>query len=298
MVVVPSYLRKSFGSTPDVSGHELRFRETTLRTGEVIAIYPPTDKNNVSKKYYEYKVSVFLSSALKPFDIKTYDCVMMDAFGSVADSLQYTPRLSTQNAQVDRGSFVLVLCNQGDTQQGVIIGAYPNPNLPTVQDQTDLGHHLSFEFNGVLVDIDKDGALSIQRFGATDEDGSVMSDYSSGGGNSITMDKDGNVLVQAGGDKDVSIELKATGEINLKSVGNVSVDCGTGSGLVVNSGSHPIIKGDTFLTDLMKMLGQIVPATAAAMNVAAPGSGVPLVQSFAEFSGKISTYLSTANKVD
>jgi hypothetical protein len=293
---VPSFLLNSIGISDDTPQN---WREDILRLGQVSAIYPPYSDANYNKRSYEYDVMCYIANRDTVFDIKTYRCVQNDTFGSLADRFQFTPRVELAGGEVGIGSYVMVLCAQGDTQQGVIIGAYPNPNIPPANQSEDLGHHLDFEFNGIKIGIDKDGVLTLERRGATDDNGDVISDYSDGSGAKITLSKEGNVLVEAGTSKKVSIQLNgSTGEVNLTSEGNVNINPGAGKGVVVNSGSHPIIRGDTFLSDLMSVLTPVATSVAATLSAvpATAAAGAKLQTDVTKMSAA-TQYLSSS-KVD
>jgi hypothetical protein len=299
MEVIPSFISKNI--TYDVSassGKDFRYSEYKLRLGVIKAVYPPNHNLNVSKRFYEYAVDVYVMEGAPT--IKTYPAVVSDLFASVGDTFSFTPRLAEEQPDryaFSKGSRVAILCVNSDIQQALIIGGYPNPNLPVNPPDADQGHHLNFEFNGIKVNINKDGELSLERKGATDSGGEVLSGYEDGAGAKITMSKDGNVEVKAGSGKNVSIQLNMnTGEVNLNSEGNVNVNA---KGLVVNDGSHPMVKGDSMVSAIADLLTTV--ATSIAPGLATPAQGSTAsgtITAAVNVFKANATILSSNNKVD
>jgi hypothetical protein len=291
-MVVPSFLKKDIGRSSPRSGFIANLQEFALRLGNVVATYPPSDKRNLSKKYNEYDVLVYVYNGNGNVTPKTfYNCVVSDMFSSVADRVSYTPRKTTaaspQGYALSKGSLVAVMCANGDTTQGIIIGGYPNNNLPTVSE--DLGHHLSFEFNGVQFNIDKDGQVTIKRRGPTNDDGTVVSDQEANGGATVLMTSDGSVSVQSGNGNHVKVDLDATN-------GSLNLSCT--EGVIINSATSPMVLGDKLVDAVSSLVNGIV----SGLNAIVPGgpgsAAVPLVQqALLQFQSDTS-FLSAKNKVD
>jgi hypothetical protein len=213
----------------------------------------------------------------------------MDTFGAFADHFSATLRRSDKSPKdvsLTKGARVLVLCVNDDTNQGVIIGNLPNANVPVVQE--DLGHHLSFEFNGVKVEINRDGELSIARKGPTDEAGNVLSGYEDGAGAVIKMSASGNVELSSGQNV-VSVALNGeNGSLNLTCT----------EGVVINSATSPMVLGDKLVDAVSNLVNGIVNG----LNLIVPGgpgsAAVPVVQqALLQFQADTS-FLSAKNKVD
>lgn len=307
----PSFLANALRDPDTRSGRDIRRSEIKLRLGVVTEIYPPNHQKNVSKRYVEYSVDVFVMEDAGT--VKPYPAVMSDMFASASDKMSYTPRITKTNPSeyyITKGSVVAVLCVNADTQRALIIGGFPNPNLPVISDDpnADQGHHLSFEFNGISVKINKDGELLLLRKGATDESGTTIDGYLDNSGAELTVLKDGSLTVRSGTNTEVSINLNpSNGEINLTCKGNVNVDCGTGNGVVVNQGSHPMVRGDelltalsSFITTLSSAVSSIPPAPPGAPSGVIGGApaGALIAKAGADFAAKASKILSLANKVD
>jgi hypothetical protein len=273
------------------SGVDLRYSENNLRIGQVSNIYHTDSDQNYSKQYVEYEVTLFRTNANKTNTPVTVRCVTVDLFGSVADKMSFTPRKSTAfssgNAFSNVGSMVLVLCVDSDLHQGVIVGGYPNNNLPTLKQ--NLGHHLSFEFNGVRFNIDKDGQVAVKRRGPTNDDGAVVSGQETNGGATVLMTSDGSVSIQSGNGNEVKVDLDATN-------GSLNLTCT--EGVVINSGGYSMVRGET-IRDSVATLVQGVINALAAVPAGGPNSAavVPASNVLAQFKADTS-FLSTKNKVD
>lgn len=285
--VVPSYLRPSIGVPNTISNFTLNYSENSLRTGVVEEIFPPTHPQNRSKRYSEYNVGVIYNRGTGPASYTRYfNCIQMDTFGSFADHFNATLRKSTQSPKdvsLTKGARVLVLCVNDDTTQGVIIGNLPNSNVPVVQE--DLGHHLSFEFNGVQVEINKDGELSLTRKGPTDEAGNVLSGFEDGAGATIKMAASGNIEMSSGQNV-VSVALDGeNGSLNLTCT----------EGVVINSGSQSMVQGENLAASITTLMNTIATNVAA---IAPNGAAIAGVINGAMANFRSSDFLSTKNKVD
>jgi hypothetical protein len=307
MDIVPSFIAKdmSYGYSSQ-SGKDIRFEEIKFRLGVVVDVFPPSDKNNKSKKYYEYAVDVFVMESAPT--VKRYPAIVSDSFSAYADHFQYTPRKtdkSPKSYSTSKGSRVAVLCVNSDTQQALIVGGWPNPNLPVISDQPDKGHHLSFEFNGVQFDIDNDGNVRLVRKGATDEDGKVKEGYTEGSGTTIDLSKDGSIFLQTGSDSKMTFELnKNSGEVNLISEGNVNINCNgqnlnVAGKVVVNDGTHPMVRGDNLIQAISTLVASI--STSLASGLATPAQGAAASTAINAALVKFTSdtgILSLGNKVD
>lgn len=98
-----------------------------LRMGRVMRVHKPSDVSNVSKRFREYDVAVDVAGENAPSTRFTIPhCLVMSAFGGIADYSSWTPRVSEVNAAEQNnygsGSRVLVLLINGSSFGGVIIG--------------------------------------------------------------------------------------------------------------------------------------------------------------------------------
>jgi hypothetical protein len=171
--VLPSYLSVHSGAYADG-----QFDNIALRVGEVKEILYPDNPRSLSKKFTEYVVSVQMKDgAGVGVPIVYPNCIVAQQFGGVADYFTYTLRADDGSTQGDttkaglgNGSLVLLLCLNGETSRPFIIGGFP-----VNDDDSDaaLEHNLHFRFNGINVEVNKDGELSVSFQGATDAAGEL-----------------------------------------------------------------------------------------------------------------------------
>jgi len=226
-------------STLDYQGHvnftSGMFENTRLRLGEVQERIPPTDPRNISKMVDEYRVYVQHSDGGTMVG-RIYDyCVLSNTFGSIADNLKYTLRAtpsainkdSQKNNGAGKGAKVLLLCINGDTRNAIIIGGIHDSK--EVKDKSE-GHHLNFVFNGVAININDAGELTLNIHGKTDLDGKTEDDV----GSSVKIDKDGNISVKANGE--VKVECgNAVIDSDKIELGGSNLSLDPGNGVVMGS---------------------------------------------------------------
>jgi len=200
--IVPHFLGVSSGPGPSTTA--LSMNDLRLRIGRIVAVYPPDSNANSNKKFFEYDVEVDVGAGLT----KVYPrAVMMDPLGGIADTFNFTPRISQGGqGQVDAGTRVLLMCINGQGGHAVIIGGAKHFGRTEKEDKAD-GHNMVLEFNGINISINKDGDLTILHKGATDAKGKVTDDSEDTNGTKIVLDKNGDVLVSAGKNGNASIQL-------------------------------------------------------------------------------------------
>ena len=183
------------------------------RRGEVREIIYPDDDRSISKKRLEYRVAVqhrdpFTNAASS----RDYQCSVADMLGGNADHLTWTYRVDPEGgdeAGLGLGSKVLVSCIDGSDAEAIIVGGTPDDALEAEDVEKlgeklrDRGHHLVWVFNGIRIAVTKDGALILRRQGATDEKGKVK-DSAAKEGSTLTMFKDGSILLGTFADRDDS----------------------------------------------------------------------------------------------
>jgi hypothetical protein len=234
--IIPSSLDYGFHSV----GNSGMFSNWRLRMGEVQEVIPPTDSRNISKKAMEYTVYV---QELENGCIvqRMYNYVTVSTlFGSIADSLKYTLRVdpsagrkdSQKNSGAGKGAKVLLLCINGDSRNAVIIGAIHDSN--DVNDKAE-GHNLQFVFNGVKININNDGELTLNVLGPTDLDGNPTSEI----GSSVKIDKDGSVTVSVKNDVNVNCS-KATITADKIQLGEDGIESDPTAGVVVGQAIEPL----------------------------------------------------------
>jgi hypothetical protein len=181
-----------------------------LYAGRVQQVYYPDSDDNFNKIYPEYDVVIEyenLNNRLRTATIM-YRCRVASLFGGVADYETWTPRKAKSDSltadprnnqsnpgqQFEAGSQVLVLCLNGNSQTGVIIGGVPHSNGAK---QTDRGVSWVRRFNGVTMQIDDDGQFILSFEGATEADGKRRdSADEKAAGSKMTFAKDGGVKLE------------------------------------------------------------------------------------------------------
>jgi hypothetical protein len=298
--------------------------------GHVVAIYPPGHARNMSKRFVEYTVSIGWKSTSR----EIVGCIALDSFGSVADYTRVSYRTGPPATEADReigitlGSNVLVAFIDSNQTAPVIIGAFPHPNAKA---DTEEGHHLTFEFNGVQFTINDDGELIATVKGATNADGTLREDVDEDAmGASVQFTKDGSIHIHTKDeqekilierDKRISLHTKDGKEhITLdREDGKVKIDGDDGTH--IGSASDYQLLGESFrkaqnkLNDKLRseLQKSITQLTAAVPLLATPVYGGALagpnitavIQSLAqmvaaiiEFEGEgAKKYVSKKNKV-
>ncbi len=260
--VIPHFL--STKQTNSSSGWFDSLRDTTIHPGEIIAAYPPTSKNNVSKKFFEYDVIVYRQDGNGSSSPMTYrNCLIKDMFGSPADFCRFTPRIIKVERSGKRASYnsrVMVECLNGDISTATIVGFLKHELLYGEKGkEKELGHNLEFMFNGINIEINKDGDFRFIRKSATDEKGEPKdkSDADQNGGFQLIIDKPGGMRAVTGDGKQF-IEI----DHEDKKI-NMDAD----NGIHLGGDDEPLMLGktycdaeDSFLTDMSTALSQLSAA--------------------------------------
>lgn len=177
------------------------FDNVALRIGEVKELIYPGDRRSVSRKWTEYRVLVQHRDRQGRGVTTEYpNCALNSTFGGVADKSSFTlrPKLSGDHSTdgLGKGSKVVILCINGETNLALIIGGFRDP-ADTETDTnaaTDL-HHLLWEFNGIRADINNDGELSLEFKGPTQADGTLaQSADPDNSGAMFQLLKNGNIV--------------------------------------------------------------------------------------------------------
>lgn len=323
--VVPSFL----GVKNTSKGVHLKnlYNNVCLRVGEVRDIIYPDDERSLSKQFLEYTVQVYQKTNGDPGTSTFYsNCLVSNLFGGGADNFTYTLRATkkyTNNETgLGNGSKVLLLCIDGETINAIIVSGILTKEFNDQQSEDD-GHNLKLNFNGIAVQVNDDGELTVTFNGATDNDGKVIDD--SGQGSTLSLTKDGSIVL-AHDDESIKIDHQ-NNQININSSSNTTIKS---SGLLVGDATDNMMLGSTyreaqstlnstligalssFSTYLGIFAGQmtalaaggVTPVTSA--QVAAIGATMEpallainqAVQAIQQFEAKASTYLSDKNLSD
>lgn len=150
-----------------------------IYSGEVLAVVYPEDPNSVTKKFVEYSVAVQAYDNGTLALLNFPHCLLSNPLAGLADQASWTLRPDPKSGQKGApglGSKVIVACVNGDLDSAVILGGWRDDADPG--DAKADGHHLDLVFNGVRVNVDLDGALTVTREGVTRIDGTLDEDAS------------------------------------------------------------------------------------------------------------------------
>lgn len=203
--VLPQGLLNSDDDSAMMAGFNKTYRNAGLRVGVVVACYPKSDSNNITKLANEYDVLVIEQHEDKGATSIVYrNCLSQEGLGSIADFFEKTLRPLKKkttkgesiNLKGQDGAIVLLLCLDSMSDKGVIISGLTHPDRPTTI--SNEGPRLEGEFNGINIKVETDGSTSLTFNGATDNSGKVID--SSQKATVFQIQKDGsfNILNAAG----------------------------------------------------------------------------------------------------
>jgi len=248
--VLPSGL---LGNDPGqlLAGFNKSYKNSALRIGVIKETYPVSHDLNKSKLTTEYDVTVIEQNEDRGATTILYrNCMSAEGLGSVADFFERTLRKTKKktrkgdavNTKGQNGAIVLLLCLDGMSDKGIIMGSLTHPDRKTTLKDED--PHLEGEYNGVNIKVEKDGSCTLTFKGATDNDGKVTD--SSQGNTTVKIEKDGSYQVDhktitqrfakdgkasLTADDDISnttkknFKVTATENINLKAEKDFTLDC-------------------------------------------------------------------------
>ncbi len=322
--VLPSGLL-SHNPMAHLDGFKKTYQNTSIKVGIVVATYAITDENNISKLFQEYDVLAFEQNENSGASVGIYkNCPMASALGGLADWFEMSirkvetittkgpvPQISGQN-----GSVVLLMCLNGFSDTGVIVGALKHPDRPTtiVADEP----HLEGEYNGVHIIVNADGSTSLTFQGATDNNGDQID--STQGNTVMSIEKDGSYQVSHStvtqrldrngkatlttqdditNDTQTNFNVTTQKDVNINATGdlNATIDAlsitASGSAqlqcqkLEVQSQSDLNLTGQSFSVSAETMAGIKAPTISLDGNVSlgSGGGGQPLLTMSAVFSG-------------
>jgi hypothetical protein len=189
---------------PNNNDHQ--FSNLALRVGKIINIYYPDNDRNISKKYIEYDVRCAQSNRGTGANFIIYrNCRLQNTFGSSNNFLTYTFKPNqAENNRLKKGSNVLFMCLDGIVSSGcIILGAYDNPEQTKKYSEED-GQFYDFNFNGINLNINKDGEFTIAFNSPTDDEGNLVNKEAQG--TQIKIDKDGKVKISDNEDQSWEID--------------------------------------------------------------------------------------------
>ena len=271
MTVLPSsLLSPESGGETGVFDHN--FKNFSLKSGVIIGCHELEDPKNINKLGPEYDVSVYEQDEDRGITSTIYsNCTYLESFGAIGDFLEVKKRIPTkgeyrsdQKADKQNGAMVLLLCIDGISDKGIIIGGISHPSRKSILTEA-LGHHLEGEFNGVNWQINKDGALTVTFRSATDNDGKQAD--AKAAGSTLKMEKDGSVEVSDGNKETIRVD-KTKKTISITSESDIS----TTSDANINLTAKKSINAKATDELLADAGGSITAKSGGAFNITSEGA--------------------------
>lgn len=207
------------------SGFNKSYANYCLRLGIVKKSYPVDAKENVLKKTTEYDVVVVEQDENRAITPITYkNCIVLDSFGGVGDffekSLRSQSKLKNKSKGNDfnnqDGASVLLLCLNGSSERGIIIGGFQHTERKTKL--TGKGPQMFGSFNGVDIQVETDGSCRLTFNGATDSEGKPLDKEQ--GVTTVDIEKDGTIQFK---NKGVTHRLQKDGKVVLAAEDAVTI---------------------------------------------------------------------------
>lgn len=194
------------------------FHDYALRTGYVTEVLPPSHENNRSGSVHEYNVVAYYYDDRENVRVPTtyYNCRVASLFGNQGEKVSYTLRAGNEEpgSAGELGSFVFLLCENGNPYHAYIIGAPSHPADASPIDE----HHFLFRFNGVELFIDGKGVVSLLRKGPVDAFGEPTADVTN---TLLSILEDGSIFLEDGRGQEVMLGKDF---LSLLSAGKVRVN--------------------------------------------------------------------------
>lgn len=225
----------SFEDEGDSGTFKHSYNNFALKQGVVIKCHEIDSDSNLNNLGPEYDVVVTEQDENRGTTSTIYrNCSSIDSFGGVGDFLETKFRAATeekykteQDPTKTNGAIVIMLCLDGVSKKGIIIGAVKHSKRKSNLTK-DNGHHLEGEFNGLNWKVDKDGALTITFKSATDNEGKPQDDAA--GGSFATITKEGSIELNDGNTEKIlidktakTIDLEAEKDISATTKANLNV---------------------------------------------------------------------------
>jgi len=234
--VKPHFIDNSGRGAPRLS--ESLNQNFSLKMGQIINIHYPDENKDAPQDVITYDVMLTQKTANNIAQAPLINCVISNMFGGMSDYVEYSLRPNEKsmigigaddNAEDLLGSVVVVLYVDGANETPLIVGGVFNKGKGSKVSKKDDGHFLDFVFNGVNVNINKNGELLIRKDGPTKANGLLDEDNKEGGtkeqaGSLIQIDKDGNINITANKNKVniISDDINC-GKSDLKAADRVAI---------------------------------------------------------------------------
>jgi hypothetical protein len=267
--ILNSSLLKQLGDAEVGSFNQL-FNNTALRIGAITEVIETDNDLNQNKIIPEYTVVCVEQDENRGMTTTIYkNCVSVDTFGSIADFVRFkrrTPKNPDFKNKVDfkqqDSNLVLLLCLDGNSERAVIIGGLPHPASKAILDKAKEMHFES-EYNGLNIQINKDGAFTLTFKGPTDNQGQPTT---KNGDTTFKIEKDGSFEVND--NKGDSIRLDKTNQtLNVKTEKDQSYTTGANYNLTAKENGSISVKDM-----LIKASGSASFSSASSFNITSEGS--------------------------
>jgi hypothetical protein len=190
--IIPSVLSMEGTKT---ASQKLR-SDPNLKQGMVVAIHYPNDKSNISKHHIEYDVSVVEKDSTNGATVTLFkNCRISDLFASSNAYLEYTlqPADKKDTGVPENGSYVTILCIDGRNvnSNALIVGGVGNSKRP--KRTKDDGQFYDFMFNGVNININKNGEYTLTMNTPIDSSGKKKDEKAAG--TQVKITKEGKFII-------------------------------------------------------------------------------------------------------
>lgn len=212
-------------TTSSIAGFNRKYKNHGLKAGIVLKSYPVDSKKNINKLTSEYDVLVIENDQGGAANAITYrNCVSTEGLGSIADYFERTLRTQKKfkgktkgrDFKGQDGAIVLILCLDGLSEKGIIIGALRHPDRKNGLKGDK--KQLLAEFNGMKIQIEDDGSAKMTFRGATENDGEPLDKEL--GETTFDIEKDGSFQIK---NKGVTQRLQKDGNVSLLAESSVAV---------------------------------------------------------------------------
>lgn len=243
------------------SPYDVIYNSFSLRVGYAIRKHYPEDNNLEYQNGITYDVVCIGSDGIGPVNIYVYNrCPVASFLGSVADKQSVVLRTAdvtddklTQDT-INKSTKVLVLCINGRNTHGVIVACLPHlTNNDTLKKD---GNNLQFEFNGINININKDGELKLLYKSPTAADSSPLDkNAAKSSGSYLQFAKDGSINLQTGGDSPASkINLTYQDILTVSNTKKIHLDT---PAVEIGAASQGMVRGNQFRDDLSSFLNSL-----------------------------------------
>lgn len=306
--VIPSFMS---GESP-FNTNTLLQGNFALRSGIVTGRYDAGQQGNVNGRVPEYTVTTVERMPNGSINLLThYGCIVASMFGLPQNYMisTLTPD-ATPLDEAEEGSVVLILSLNGTTSHGnnIIIGTLPHPQGSVFD--AERGDFTEFQFNGINLQIDKDGQLIVEQKTPLDFKGEPTEEGAEIAGTKITVDKVGGIklednegqsiemsranktIVASNGTDSITIS-KETNSINIKTDKEINLEASS----TVNVKAEEINLGEN--ASIEAVLGQQLSTYLSTLTVPTPmgPSGPPIIPPDTNNANPATSFLSDVVKI-